>query len=59
MEHETHDQYLERVRIQILLAGRVWQAAINAASAIAQSSQHNINVVDLAQRILDESRRDG
>lgn len=36
-----------------------WKLAIEAAGRIISSCPSNVNVVDLAQRILDESRRKG
>lgn len=57
MEPETNEDYLARVKTEIELSAKVWQHAITEASQIAGKSSHNINVVDLAQRILDEARR--
>lgn len=52
------EKYLEMKRTEIELSAKIWQHAITEASQIAGKSSHNINIVDLAQRILDEARRE-
>lgn len=52
------DDYLKQTKDRIDIAASVWQHAIIQAEQIVRSSTHNIGVLDLAQRILDESRRE-
>ena len=47
----------DSVKKSILEAEATWKLAIEAAGRIISSCPSNVNVVDLAQRILDESRR--
>ena len=56
---DTSDEhYLKQTKARIDTSARVWQYAITQAEQIVRSSTHNIGILDLAQRILDESRRE-